>query len=329
MTGTPPTPEWTDRDLDRALADLAAGYRPGTADIARLRQRIMASPNISWRTYSPQSSRRPNWRRGALTAGIVLVCGVGGVTTAAALGVFSDQTQTAFARGNTYPYNINPRTAIERVATSTPDGGSAQYWTAKEGNARCGAVLLDDPGVMPAGKPYRPQATCQLGADPIEEQPWESAKTGKHYVLEHGRVDENAVAATFTNPINHATVTVTPHAGYYLAFLPALPTPPGGSYGLIETRADGSTVQLRKPAVDTASIPVPSAAHALVTIPNLVGKTEQAADIAAATAGITTLVVHHERNALVGQGLVISTNPPAGTQIPSNQGVTVFVSTGP
>lgn len=235
---------WTEDELDDALAELGS-YEPPASQIAAVRARVVAEPALA--TVS-SISRRPRSRRKRrlLVAGVVaLVCGVGGGVAAAA-GVFDQQVTDAFATGYTYPYHIDASTAVQRVSTTTPDGGQAQYWTAKRGDILCGAPLLDDPGKTPPGKPYQPQAICNDGLEPNGRSFWESAKTGAWYMLYYGRVDADAVTATFINPVDGAKTTTQPNQGYYIIFLPYI-REPGGDYGINTTKSDGSTTTIQKP----------------------------------------------------------------------------------
>ena len=263
-TDGPTTVAWTEQQLDAALADLRTEFEPTDDALAALRQRILATPV---QTDSAQTDldrrRRSRHKRRLITSGAVLLaCGLGG-GAAAASGVFDQQTQAAFASGNTYPYHIDSHTAVERTATITPDGGHAEYWTAKTGDTRCSAALLDDPGKTFPGKPYRPHATCRPAATNGYGELWMSARTGQSYLMTYGRVDTTTTMLSFISPLDGSVTTTTPVAdGYYLVFLPSLPAP-GGDYGINETHADGAVSVYQKPwnAASASLAATPTAQH--------------------------------------------------------------------
>ncbi len=154
---------WTDEQLDAALADLGSIDEVSRTDLATLRRRIVAtaSPGLNAAMTSGRETGSRRRRRILAAGAVVIACGVGGATAAAASGVFDQQTEAAFASGNTYPFHIDAHTAVERVSTTTPDGGVAQYWTAKKGNAHCGAAAPGRSGPDDARQAVSPASCLQ------------------------------------------------------------------------------------------------------------------------------------------------------------------------
>jgi hypothetical protein len=260
----PTVAPWTDQQLDGALTELRAAYESSEDDLAVLRQRIVpATSRYDVDRPDLDRRRRSRRRRRLIASGAVLLaCGIGG-GAAAATGVFEQQTRAAFASGNTYPYDIDSHTAIERIAATTPDGGHAEYWTAKTGDVRCSAVLLDDPGQRFPGKPYLPHANCSEASTNGYGELWMSARTGKSYMMFYARVDTDATTLTFISPLDASVTATTPVIdGYYLVFLPYLPDP-GGDYGINETHADGRVTVFQKPwsGAPESAAPTPSPQH--------------------------------------------------------------------
>ncbi|HWG73448.1 MAG TPA: Stk1 family PASTA domain-containing Ser/Thr kinase [Acidimicrobiales bacterium] len=89
-------------------------------------------------------------------------------------------------------------------------------------------------------------------------------------------------------------------------------TPPGGA-----TAAQGSTVNL-----------VVSSGPATVAVPSVANDDPTTADNALHAAGLNPTQKNQASSRVKG-GLVIGTNPPAGTQVTPGSAVTVYVSTGP
>jgi hypothetical protein len=239
------TSAWTEDQLDEALLDLRVRSEPTTQALSALRQRIVTT------SAQPDSDvddldRQRRKRRFLASGAVLLACGIGG-GAAAASGVLDQQSDAAFASGSTYPYNIDSHTAVQRIASTTPDGGQAEYWTAKSGKIRCSAVLLGDPGKTLPGKPYEPHSNCSDASTNGYEDLWMSAHSDKMYMMAYAQVDTDATMLTFISPLDGSVTTTTPVSdGYYLVFLPYLPDP-GGNYGMNETHADGSVTVFQKP----------------------------------------------------------------------------------
>jgi hypothetical protein len=108
----------------------------------------------------PAPSRSPRRRRRvALAAGLVAAVVVG-VAGAAALGVPDDVTQALGLADNSDPALApDVADAVMRATSTTPDGGTAELWTAPtQGGGTCAYVRLLDAG----GAPVHPGAvTCQ------------------------------------------------------------------------------------------------------------------------------------------------------------------------
>lgn len=238
---------WTDAELDEALAELNSDYDPSPVEIAHLRRRIFRD---SIAVAKPRRSGRR--RRAIVTGATVLALGVGGAA-AAANGVFDQQSADAFDSGNTYPFHIDSGTAVLRASTPTPDGGDAQFWTAKKGKVKCGAVLLDDAGRRPPGKPYLPQSQCSDdGGQPGGGEYWQSNKTGAQFFIFANRVESAAVSLTFINPVSGVRITAAVNDGYYILFVPHLDN---GDYGITLAHADGSNTVFQQPWVSPTKQP--------------------------------------------------------------------------
>ncbi|MCX5758253.1 MAG: PASTA domain-containing protein, partial [Candidatus Hydrogenedentes bacterium] len=82
--------------------------------------------------------------------------------------------------------------------------------------------------------------------------------------------------------------------------------------------ASGSVVDL---VVSTSPLPV--------TVPNLVGQTQSAAQTALTNADLTLGVVSQQASAAVPAGQIVSQTPAAGTQVVSGSAVDLIVSAGP
>jgi hypothetical protein len=200
----------------------------------------------------PEPVRRPSRRSvkvGVAVGAVMAVFAGGGL--AAASGMFDHQARDAFATGNTYPFNITSDTATKRASARTPDGGHAQLWTATGRRDGCAAILLDDPGVLNEGKPYKPSAACGNSATGFEGmgETWVSRRTGKRYMAQGGRTYADARTVTFTD-LQGRVITTPARDGYYLVFLPG--EGDGMYYGMSVTRADGRTTVVSKPQLDNS-----------------------------------------------------------------------------
>jgi eukaryotic-like serine/threonine-protein kinase len=81
------------------------------------------------------------------------------------------------------------------------------------------------------------------------------------------------------------------------------------------------------PPQSTITIAV-SSGSGKVAVPNVVGQTQGAAQAALSSAGFATVNVQQQSSGDVPNGTVISVDPPAGTQVPPNQAITLVVSSG-
>ncbi|HEV2452302.1 MAG TPA: Stk1 family PASTA domain-containing Ser/Thr kinase [Streptosporangiaceae bacterium] len=74
---------------------------------------------------------------------------------------------------------------------------------------------------------------------------------------------------------------------------------------------------------------IPSAGPRLIAVPQVSGQALAAAQAALRQAGLTPGTVINQASATIAAGIVISTNPPAGTSWPQPRPVTITVSAGP
>jgi hypothetical protein len=109
--------------------------------------------------------RSPRRRRRVAVAAAVVAAVVVGVAGAAVLGVPDDVTRALGLAGNGDPALVpDAADAVMRATSATPDGGTAELWTAPtSGGGACAYVRLLDVG----GAPVHPGAvTCQnVGSD--------------------------------------------------------------------------------------------------------------------------------------------------------------------
>ncbi|SDJ28697.1 hypothetical protein SAMN05444157_2648 [Frankineae bacterium MT45] len=239
MTDRTMTTPWSESQLDEALAVLNVTPAPTRYELAQLRERCLATrdsgetgPFGGLRVAPPRSSfGRP--RLLAVVASAVGACVLGG-SVAAAGGIFSTQADHAFGSGDSWPFNIDRTTATMRASTSTPDGGRAELWTSV-GRRHCAAILLDDPGVRPSGKPYFPQSECggDWSQDPTAGigESWQST-SGARYQVIAGHTTGDAVTVSLVD-LRGDEIRASTADGYYIAFVPA----PSG-----ETAYNGVTV---------------------------------------------------------------------------------------
>ena len=237
----------TDREIDDLLEALAT---PTAApDLDALRARLFPEP-------APALSPRPRRTRRLVVAATVVACTAAGAVGAAAGGVFDSQVEKAFSRTVSAGYEIDADSITERTIVTTPDGGRAALYSASGhtddgGPASCLTVLTTDPGVTPAGKPYRPQGGCSAGDGSATDVitigagvDWYSTDGSRWKVL-WGRTDPSAVSAVFTD-VSGTAVTTPVTGGYLLAFV-AETTPEQGLRGMTLVDAAGTRTVLSTP----------------------------------------------------------------------------------
>lgn len=92
----------------------------------------------------------------------------------------------------------------------------------------------------------------------------------------------------------------------------------------VTSRVDGS---LATAEFDNATVVAGSASS--VSIPNVVGQTQAAAQSTITGAGLTVGTITSQSSASVPNGSVVSQNPTAGSSVPTGSAVNLVVSTGP